>query len=211
MTIPDQNHESNLLKQAAAGDGEAMGQLLEEHRARLERVVQLRLDQRVQSRVNPSDVLQETYLEAAQRIREYLQNPEVPFFIWLRFLACQRVGQLHRHHMGRQSRDVGREVSIFQQDSSENGFVALADQLVGQLSSASTALQKVELRKRLDQALASMEPIDHEILVLRHFEQLTNLECAEILKLSPTAASNRYVRALERLRAQLAGDEELTL
>ncbi len=94
------------------------------------------MDHRIRSRINASDILQETYLEAAKRMREYLQNPEVPFFVWLRFLACQRLGQLHRHHLGRQVRDVGREVSIYQRDSTGGELVVLADQLVGQLSSA---------------------------------------------------------------------------
>ena len=208
MSDIDSNDEAELLKQAADGDGDALGQLLERHRARLQRIVELRLDQRVQSRVNASDVLQEAFIEAAQRLREYLQNPEVPFFVWLRFLANQRLAQLHRHHLGRKTRSAGREVSIDQAGFSPFSSQILAAQLVGQLSSASSTLQKAELRKHLQDVLAGLEPVDREILTLRHFEQLTNSECAQVLNLSPTAASNRYIRAVERLRAVLSGDQD---
>jgi len=210
MSKFDSSNEAVLIKLAADGNNEAMGQLLENHRLRLENIVQLRLDHRLQSRINASDVLQETFIEAAQRLREYLQKPEVPFFIWLRYLANQRLGQLHRHHLGRQSRNAGREVSIDQARSPCSSEV-LAAQLVGNLSSASTTLQKAELQQHLRDVLADMEPVDREILTLRHFEQLTNSECAQVLELSPTAASNRYIRALERLRTVLAGDQDLKM
>jgi RNA polymerase sigma-70 factor (ECF subfamily) len=200
--------EAELLRSAGDGNGEAMGRLLENHRLRLERILQLRLDQRIQSRINPSDVLQETFIEAAQRLKEYLHNPEVPFFIWLRYLANQRLSKLHRYHLGAQSRSAGREVSIDQAGFASFSSVILARQLVGQLPSASSTLQKAELRKHLEDVLEGLEPIDREILALRHFEQLTNLECSQVLALTPTTANNRYVRALERLRTKIGGDED---
>lgn len=209
MSNIDPIDEAELLRRAADGNGNALGQLLESHRARLERMVQLRLDQRVQGRINPSDVLQETYIEAAQRLKEYLNDPQVPFFVWLRYLANQRLSKLHHHHLGIQSRNAGREVSIDQPGYSPLTSEVLANQLVGQITSASTTLQKAELRKRLEEVLNGLEPIDREILTLRHFEQLTNLECSQVLTLSPTTANNRYIRALERLRSKIAGDEVL--
>ena len=202
--------EDRLLKLAASGDSDALGRLLELHRQRLERMVRVRLDHRVQSRMNASDVIQETYIEAGERLKEYVENPEVPFFVWLRYLAHQRLQQLHRHHLGRQIRDANRERSIDQQDSDdqlETGFIAT--QLVARFSSANSILQREELCKRLHELLDRLEPVDREILVLRHFEQLTNVECAQILRLSKTAASNRYVRALERLRAVIGNDGNL--
>lgn len=202
--------EENLLKLAAGGDSDALGRLLESHRHRLERIVRVRLDHRVQSRMNASDVIQETCIEAGERLREYLENPEVPFFVWLRYLAQQRLQQLHRHHLGRQIRDANRERSIGQNDSQDQlGSGIIAGQLVARFSSASTIVQREELCQRLREMLDRMEPVDREILVLRHFEHLTNAECAQILSLSTTAASNRYIRALERLRAVIGDDGHL--
>ena len=209
VDIPE---DERLLKLAASGDSDALGRLLESHRQRLERIVRVRLDHRVQSRMNASDVIQETCIEAGERLKEYLENPEVPFFVWLRYLAHQRLQQLHRHHLGRQIRDANRERSIEQQDSEDQlGSGIIAAQLVARISSASSILQKEELCQRLRELLDQMEPVDREILVLRHFEHLTNAECAQILSLSTTAASNRYVRALERLRAVIGDDGDLNV
>ena len=204
--------EERLLKLAASGDSDALGRLLESHRQRLERIVRVRLDHRVQSRMNASDVIQETCIEAGQRLKEYLENPEVPFFVWLRYLAHQRLQQLHRHHLGRQIRDANRERSIEQQDSEDQlGSGIIAAHLVARISSASSILQREELCQRLRELLDRMEPVDREILVLRHFEHLTNAESAQILNLSTTAASNRYIRALERLRAVIGDDGDLRI
>ena len=171
--------EERLLKLAASGDSDALGRLLESHRQRLERIVRVRLDHRVQSRMNASDVIQETCIEAGQRLKEYLENPEVPFFVWLRYLAHQRLQQLHRHHLGRQIRDANRERSIEQQDSEDQlGSGIIAAHLVARISSASSILQREELCQRLRELLDRMEPVDREILVLRHFEHLTNAESA---------------------------------
>ena len=202
--------EESLLKLAASGDSDALGRLLESHRQRLERIVRVRLDHRVQSRMNASDVIQETCIEAGERLKEYLENPEVPFFVWLRYLAHQRLQQLHRHHLGRQIRDANRERSIEQQDSEDQlGSGIIAAHLVARISSASSILQREELCQRLRELLDRMEPVDREILVLRHFEHLTNAECSQILSLSTTAASNRYIRALERLRTVIGDDGDL--
>ena len=199
--------EERLLKLAASGDSDALGRLLESHRQRLERSVRVRLDHRVQSRLNASDVIQETYIEAVERLKEYLENPEVPFFVWLQYLAQQRLQQLHRHHLGRQIRDANRERSIDQQDSEDQrGTGVIAADFIARCSSGSSILQREELRRQLHELLNRLEPVDREILVLRHFKDLTNAECAQILSLSTTAASNRYVRALERLRAVIGED-----
>lgn len=204
--------DEQLLQLAAAGDSDALGQLLELHRQRLERIVRVRLDRRVQGRMNASDVIQETYIEVGKRLREYLENPEVPFFVWLRYLARQRLQQLHRHHLGRRIRDVNRERSMDQQDfAGQLGSGVIAAELATRFSSASSIVQREELRQRLRELLDQMEPVDREILVLRHFEHLTNAECAQVLSLSATAASNRYVRALERLRAVIGDDGDLNV
>jgi RNA polymerase sigma-70 factor (ECF subfamily) len=167
-------------------------------------MVHLRMDGRLRGRVDPSDVIQEACLEASQRLDEFLANPQISFFLWLRFLAGQQLALAHRRHLGIQARDVGREVSLYHGVLPEANSATLAAQLVGQLTSPSMAAMRIELQVKLQEALNSMEPIDREVLVLRHFDQLTNVETAEVLGIRPTAASNRYIRAIERLRDVLA-------
>jgi RNA polymerase sigma-70 factor (ECF subfamily) len=192
-----------LLERAANGDSEAAGELLERHRDRLARMVRLRLDPRVRGRIGVSDVLQEAYLEASQRMDEYFHNPEVPFYLWLRFIAAQRVLMVHRRHIGAKGRAVGREQRLDAAVEPLASSVSIAAELIGRGTSPTRAAARAELRERLAEALESMEPIDREVLVLRHFEQLSNVNTASILGLNPDAASKRYVRALRRLRAIL--------
>lgn len=189
--------------EASQGDQCALDELLERYRERLGRLVKLRLDDRVRGRIDASDVIQETYVEASQRLNEYLREPTVPFFVWLRFLTIQKLTLLHRRHLGVQARDAGREVAMHSGPMPAGASAALAAQLVGQLTSPSSAAMKAEMKIRLQDALNAMDPIDREVLVLRHFEQLGNGEIAHVLGLSESAACNRYVRALEKLRKQL--------
>ncbi len=202
--MDSQTDERRLLEQADAGDTVALGTLLSKHTSRLSRMVRMRLDPRVRKRLNPSDVVQDVSIEVARRLSSYLAKPDVPFFIWLRFLTAQRLVQLHRQHLGAQSRDVDREVPVGRRIMPDVTSQVIAAQFVGQLTSPSVAAQKAELRKRLHEVLDQMDPLDREVLVLRHFEQLTNQEVAQTLELSVSAASKRYVRALDRLRIVLA-------
>src|SRR5687767_187110 len=109
---PGTNPDDALVRAAADGDQASLGLLLNRDRDRLRRMVALRLDWRVQGRVDPSDVIQEAQLEAARRLDEYLDNPTMPFFLWLRLITGQKLAQLHRHHLGAKMRDAGREVSL---------------------------------------------------------------------------------------------------
>ena len=204
MTEPPPD-PSGLLRRAADGDTDALGALLEGHRKRLRRMVKLRLDPRLQGRVDASDVLQEAYLEAAQRLAEYLRNPRMPFFLWLRFLTGQRLTDLHRQHLGAKMRDAGQEVSLHRGGLPQASSASLAAQLLGRLTSASRAAIRAETQLRVQEALNQMDPLDREVLVLRHFEMLTNEETAQVLGLRKSAASNRYVRALKKLKEILAG------
>lgn len=167
-------------------------------------MVQLRMDRRVRGRVDPSDVIQETFIEAARRLKEYVDDPSVTFFVWLRYLTAQRLQTLHRHHMGTQARDARREVSLHDGGFPEAGSEVLAAHLMGRLTSPSTVAARAEMRLRLLAALDALDPADREILALRHFEHLSNQEAAQVLGVSPTAACNRYVRALERFRPILS-------
>ncbi|MEL6109713.1 MAG: sigma-70 family RNA polymerase sigma factor [Planctomycetota bacterium] len=177
---------------------------LEEHRERLRRLIDLRLDDRVRGRVDASDVIQETQIEALSRAEEFEQRREVPLFVWLRFLALQKVSQLHRHHLGTQARDANREVSIFRRAMPSATSAALAAQLVGKLTTASQAAERAEMKARVEVALGEMTVTDQEVLTLLHFEQLTYREAAAVLEISEKALGGRYVRALSRLKRSLA-------
>jgi RNA polymerase sigma-70 factor (ECF subfamily) len=167
-------------------------------------MIALRLDPRLAGRVSASDVLQDSYLEAAKRLDHLMAKPDLPPLVWLRLIAGQRLIDVHRQHLGAQMRDAGQEISINRND----GFFAassicLAAQLVGAGTSPSEAAVRLEQRAKLEQALESLDPIDREVLALRHFEELGNREIAAMLGIEPSAASKRYLRALERLRAVL--------
>jgi RNA polymerase sigma-70 factor (ECF subfamily) len=193
-----------LLSQAAAGDPEQFGALLEQHRPRLRRMVALRLDPRLHGRIDPSDVIQEAYLEASTRLAEYVQKPTMPFFLWLRFLAGQKLVTLHRHHLGTRMRDAGREVSLYRGRFPEASSAALAAQLLGHETRPSEAAIRAELKIRLQEALNSMDAIDREILALRHFEQLSLGETAQVLEMTESGACRRHLRALKRLKEILS-------
>jgi RNA polymerase sigma-70 factor, ECF subfamily len=195
---------NRLLKRAAAGDGAEWGRLLEQHRARLRRMVALRLDPRVQGRIDASDVIQETYVEASARRDEYLRNPAMPFFLWLRFLAGQKLVTLHRRHLGTRMRGAGREVALYRGQLPATTSAALAAQLLGHQSRPSAAAIRAEVKIRLQEALNSMDAIDREVLALRHFEQLSRAEAAAVLGIQESACSKRYVRALKRLKEILS-------
>src|SRR3954467_4663601 len=195
---------SRLLDQARAGDRVALNELLARHRPRLRRMVDLRLDRRLQARIDASDVIQEAYVEVARRIDEYLSVPSYPLFLWLRLIVGERLLKLHRHHLGTQMRDAGLEVSIYRGSLPEASSAALAAQLLGKHTSPTQAAVRAERMIRLQEALNTLDPVDREILSLRHFEELTHAEAACALEIEPAAAAKRYIRALKRLKEVLA-------
>src|SRR5262249_31785425 len=147
-----------------------------------------------------SDVLQEAYLEANKRFADYLRDPAIPPFLWLRLVTGQALTDLHRHHLGVKMRDASLEVALHRDALPLASAVSLAALLLGRLTSPTRAARRAELQRRLQEALNRMDPIDREVLVLRHFEELSNAEAAQVLDLEKTAASNRYIRALKRLK-----------
>ncbi len=194
----------DLLARLQQGDQLALAELFARHRDRLGRMVAFRLDERLRGRVAASDVLQEAYIDALKRLPHYQAEPGMPFFLWLRWVTVQRLIEVHRQHLGARIRDAGREVSIDRGESPEASSARMVE-LIGDLTSPSQAAQRAETMGQLQQALDGLEPMDREVLALRHFEELSNQETAAVLGIQPAAASKRYVRALERLREALAG------
>lgn len=197
--------ERDLLDLVAGGQQVALNDLLARHRPRLLRMIELRLDHRVRARVDASDVIQDTCIEAAQRIQEFCRTPNVPFFIWLRFLAIQKLSQIHRRELGAKARDARREVSLDGRGLPESSSAVLAADLAGKLTGPSEAARRAERKVQLQEALDRLQETDREVLALRHFEHLSNSEIADVLGLSDSAACRRYARALERLKSELSG------
>jgi RNA polymerase sigma-70 factor (ECF subfamily) len=204
MARQDSSVTRRRIEKAAEGDQDAWRSLVERYNDRLRRMVTLRLDPRVQGRLDPSDVLQETFLEAARQLADYLRNPALPFFLWLRQLAGNRLFKLHRRHLRAQARNAGREVQLLRGGFPEASSAALAAQLLGREGRPSEAAVRAELKRRLQEALNLMDPLDREALVLRHFEQLSTDEAARVLEISEAAAGKRYLRAVVRLKDILA-------
>jgi RNA polymerase sigma-70 factor, ECF subfamily len=202
--MADDSADSDERARLAGGDPQAVAEAFARYRDRLRRMVKLRLDRRLQGRVDPSDVLQEAYLDVARRAADYAANPTMPFYLWLRFLTGQRLLAIHRQHLGTRMRDAGQEVSLHRGALPQASSVSLAAQLLGRLTSPSLAAIRAEMQVRLQDALNGMDPMDREVLTLRHFEELSNAETAAVLGLQKAAASNRYIRALKRLREVLS-------
>jgi RNA polymerase sigma-70 factor (ECF subfamily) len=194
----------SILGSARDGDRRALDELFARHHDRLRRMVDLRLDRRLRGRLDPSDVLQEAYVEVVSRVDDYLRDPKLPPFLWLRLIVGERLTRLHRHHLGVQARDAGREISFHRHPVPAASSAALAAQLLGRHTSPSHAAIRAERMMRVQEALASLDPIDREAVALRHFEQLSRAEAAQVLGISEAAAAKRYIRALKRLEGVLA-------
>jgi RNA polymerase sigma-70 factor (ECF subfamily) len=191
---PDSAVTLGLLLQIRAGDRTAFEQLFARHHAYLHRVVELRLDPRLRARVDPADVVQEAYVEALNRLNGYLKHPALPFRLWLRQIACDRVLKARRHHLGAARRAVSREVPLPEQSS-----LVLARQLLAAGSTPSQQMDHGELVRRLRRAVAQLPDADREVVMLRHFEGLSNQEVALLLDIQPATASKRHGRAVLRL------------
>jgi len=201
--LDEQEDPQKFLSRLSEDPEGVLAEEYDRYRDRLWRIVNFRLDQRLLGRVDADDILQEAYLDAATRIEHYLNDPATTFFIWLRTVVGQTLIDVHRRHLGAQKRDVRREVKQKRRVFSVSTSFQIADVLLGDLTSPSQAALKEELAKQLHEALESMNEIDREILVLRHFEELSNLEASEVLEIEPKTASMRYFRALTRLRSIL--------
>ena len=201
----DTRTDEELLDAARQGDEAALAVLVERHRDRLERMVRLRMDRRLQGRADPADVVQDAYLAVRGKFPQYCTDSRLPFFLWLRLEVGQKLVDVHRFHLGTKMRDAGQEVSLYRGALPQVTSLSLAEHLLGKLTAASQAAMRAELKLRVQQALNGMDPQDREVLILRHFEELSNAETAQLLGIKPTAAVNRYVRALKRLKDVFQG------
>ena len=193
-----------LLVRLRGGDKSALAEFFSQHRERLGRMVRFRMDPRLLGRVDADDVLQEAYLNAAARIEHFQDMKCGSPYVWLRAIVGQTLVNVHRRHLGVKARDAGREVSIHALRPPPATSISLAGLLIGNLTSPSRAAIRAELASLLETAVESMDEIDREVLVLRHFEELTNREAAEVLGIREKAASIRYVRAIRRLKHVLS-------
>lgn len=192
-----------LLDQARQGESLAVERLLTAHREPLRRMIDMRLDPALTARVDASDIVQDVLLEAHRRLSDYLRNPTMPFHLWLRHIARDHMIDAHRRHRQAQRRSLDREQPIVPANLSDESSAQLCGQLLDQEPTPASAAIRHELTRRLDSAITTLGEDDREIVLMRHGEQLSNQEVAQLLGLSEAAASMRYLRAIRRLRAAL--------
>ena len=197
-----QPDSDELLRAAGHGDGSARHRLLARHRSRLRQMVAVHLDRRLAARIDPSDVVQETLMDAARDLPDYLRERPLPFYPWLRQLARQRLDRLHRDHIRRHRRSVLREEGPgrLSLDSSAD---ALANLLRASGTSPSRQLIRDEMIRRIQDAMSRLSPNDRELLVMRHLEEMSAAEIGAVLGIGAGAVRTRHVRALARLRSLL--------
>jgi RNA polymerase sigma-70 factor (ECF subfamily) len=205
-TLMDQTpgEETHLMDRLRAGDRKALGELFQCYRERLGRMVELRMDPRLRSRIDASDVLQEAYLDLAGDLEAYRADLKLPPLLWMRLHVGRRLTMLLRRHLGTGMRDAGLEISLYREALPQASSAALASMLLGRHTSPTQAAQRAERLLRIQEALNTLDPIDREVLALKHFEELSRAETAQVLSISPEAAAKRYFRALKRLKEVLA-------
>ena len=196
----DADDDLRLVERARGGDDAAAGEALVKHRARLRRMIEARLDHRIRGRVDPSDVLQDGFVDVIAKLPGYLADPKISLFLWLRLVVGERLTKVHRDNLGAQMRNAGLEVSLYRGPMPAASSAALAAHLLGKVTSPTQAAVRAERLLRLQEALNALDPLDREILSLRHFEELTHSEAARVLDIGEAAAAKRYIRALKRLK-----------
>ncbi len=193
-----------LVAKMRGGDQDALADIFSLYRERLRRIIRFRLDYRIAGRVSDSDVLQESYIAAAKRLKHFADQKEMPAFLWLRLVAGQQLVELHRKHVQAEKRDVRKEVSLQHNVPSPHTSLALAAHLVGPMTAVSELVVRAERIEKLESTLNQMDAMDREVIALRHFEELSNAETARVLEIETSAASKRYLRAMKRLGQLMA-------
>lgn len=201
---PNSEQTQELMAAAKAGQEDAAGQLLNRHREALRRMVELRLDRRIQQRIDASDIVQEVMIEANRRLEQFLASPAMPFHLWLRQMARDRIIDAHRRHRASGKRSVDREQAMVAPAALDRSTIELVGQLCDPELTPAAAATMQELQRRFQASLETMDDNDREIVLMRHFEQLSNQDVAQALGLTEPAASMRYLRAMRKLRKLLA-------
>lgn len=200
---PESDKTEELLAQLReTDDAAAVDRLLERHREPLRRMIDMRLDARIQTRIDASDIVQEVMVDANRRLQEYLQSPNMPFHLWLRHIARDRIIDAHRRHRVSAKRSVDREQKKAPSPLDHSTVELVAQLCDSQLTPAAAATMQ-ELQRRFQQAIDQLDDHDREVVLMRHFEQLSNQDVAQALGLSEPAASMRYLRAMRKLRTLL--------
>jgi RNA polymerase sigma-70 factor (ECF subfamily) len=199
----DPSDTLQLVERLRKGDRQALTDLFQRHRDRLRRMVEARMDPRLRGRVDASDVLQDAFLDASAHLDTLLRDSGLSAFLWLRLVVGQRLSIYHRRHLGTKMRDVGQEVSLYRDPLPQASSAALASMLLGRLTSPSRAAIRAEQVLQVQDALNALEPLDREVVALRHFEELSRAETAQVLGITEEAGAKRYLRAIRRLKAIL--------
>ena len=205
---PEHEKTEELLAHIRDGSDDAINRLMERHRRAVQRMVDLRLDHKVRRRVDVSDVVQDVLVEANRRLRDYLSNPQIPFHLWLRQIARDRIIDAHRRHRVSAKRSIDREQPLAAPGAHDRSTIDLAAQLCDQKPAPDALVTQREIARHVEAAISDLGDQDCEIIVMRHYEQLSNQEVAQALQLSEPAASMRYLRAVRRLRATLMASAE---
>ncbi len=193
-----------LLERLRAGDRQALAELFQRHRDRLRRMVELRMDARLHGSVEGSKVLHDSFLDMAQQVESYLRDPKLPVYLWLRTVVSDRLAMIHHSHLGTRMRNAGQQVSLYRDPLPQASAAALAAMLMGRLTTPSNAAIRAEQILQVQAAVNSLDPIDREVVALRHFEQLTRAETAAVLGITEEAGAKRYIRALKKLKSILS-------
>lgn len=204
---PAPDRTDRLLADAKTETDGAVDRLLGEFRDPLRRMVDLRLDPALARRIDASDIVQDVMIEATQRLRDYLKKPDMPFHLWLRHLAQDRIIDAHRRHRGAQRRSIDREQAITKPAWAEDSSASLVSQLVDTERTPATEAIRAELERKLTAAVNKLPDGDRDMILMRHTEQLSNQDVAKALGLTEAAASMRYLRSLRRLKQILVPDE----
>jgi RNA polymerase sigma-70 factor (ECF subfamily) len=200
--MPDPSSHPDLwIRRLKSGDREALSDAFAYYRSRLKNMIRVRLDSRLTARVDPSDVLQEAFVDASRQVQGFVRQPRVMTYVWLRGLAWQRLLKIQRRHLGAQRRDAGRELSLPLESS-----VLLARHVLSSEPTPSQQMLHEELRDCVQRALAELDPVDREVILMRDFEDMSNVEVAQALSLKPAGATMRYGRALFRLKELLLAE-----
>lgn len=205
---PESDQTLQLLEGVRSGDGDAVNALMDRHRVAIRRMVQMRLDNAVARRVDASDVVQDVLFEASRRMEDYISNPQMPFHLWLRQLAKDRIIDMHRRHRGAQRRSVDREQHVASLGNDEKSTADLVSFLKDAELTPAAATVRKEMEHRFLVAVNELDEADREMIIMRHFEHLGNSEVAESLGLTAPAAGMRYLRAIRKLRQALGTDDE---